>query len=80
MARDHRYASLVLIVESYACMVLDPECLLCVYLCLVDLLCSAWLGTIGTHPLFWLVEFICMPNTNYDYVIHDIYFNIGFHF
>uniref|UniRef100_F6I244 Uncharacterized protein n=1 Tax=Vitis vinifera TaxID=29760 RepID=F6I244_VITVI len=25
---------------------------------------GAWLGTIGTHPLFCLVEFICMPNTN----------------
>ena len=31
MARDYRYASLVLIVESYACMVLNLECLLGVY-------------------------------------------------
>uniref|UniRef100_F6GUY0 Uncharacterized protein n=1 Tax=Vitis vinifera TaxID=29760 RepID=F6GUY0_VITVI len=31
---------------------------------LLIIILIAWLGTTGTHPLFYLVEFICMPNTN----------------
>ncbi|RVW86233.1 Serine/threonine-protein phosphatase 7 long form-like [Vitis vinifera] len=43
----HRWLWLL---NSYACMVLNLECLLCVCLCLADLLCSAWLGTTGNDP------------------------------
>ena len=40
---------------------------------LIDLLCSAWLGTTGTHPLFCLVECLCMLDTEQVGVIRVIY-------
>ena len=56
MARDYRYASLVLIVESYACMVLNLECLLGVYRPFMQHLARDH----RYASLALVVEFICM--------------------
>ena len=59
MARDLRYV-LGALVFVFICVHGVWILTFVVHLSLVtDLLCSAWLGTIGTHPLFLLVECLC---------------------